>query len=235
MQNQPAGAVRQKIPFTPDGVIAALEQDGAVTAVQAADVREYARRKEAALRKAPRSKDSEDFYVSPIEIVASAALPSRNPRRKTLGEDEICEAFSKAAGVPFERIDPLKLDTRSVCTIVSKPFARKNLLVPVRIEAGGLTVAMVNPFDKSTIQWLEDITGYRIRPALGLRREILKTINEIFAFEHSLIKAEKLKTGIPDLGNLEQLVDIAGGREIEASNRHVVNAVDLLLDRKSVV
>ena len=113
-------------------------------------------------------------------------------------------------------------------TIVSKPFARKNLLVPVRIEGAELRVAMVNPFDKSTIHWLEDITGYRILPTLGLRQEILKTINEIFAFEYSLIKAEKLKTHIPDLGNLEQLVDLAGGQEIEASNRHIVNAVDLL-------
>lgn len=113
-------------------------------------------------------------------------------------------------------------------TIVSKPFARKNLLVPVRIEGAELRVAMVNPFDESTVHWLEDITGHRILPTLGLRQEILKTINEIFAFEYSLIKAEKLKTHIPDLGNLEQLVDLAGGQEIEASNRHIVNAVDLL-------
>jgi general secretion pathway protein E len=228
MQNQPPSALRQRIPFTAEAVIALLEGTGLISATLAAEILQHARKKEATLKKNLKTQENEEPFVSPVEIVASFALPSRNPRRKTLGEDDICEAYSKAADIPFERIDPLKLDTRAVCTIVSKPFARKNLLVPIRIEGSELTVAMVNPFDKSTIHWLEDITGYRVRPALALRQEILKTINEIFAFEHNLIKAEKLKTHIPDLGNLEQLVDLAGGQEIEASNRHIINAVDLL-------
>jgi len=229
MRDHTSSMTQQRVPLTLEGVAGALEHAGVLTAPQAAEVIQHGRKKEAALRRSLKSKDSEDPWVSPIEIVASFGLPSKNPRRKTLEEDEICEAYSGAAGVPFERIDPLKLNARSVCMIVSKPFARKNLLVPLRIESGELTVAMVNPFDGSTIHWLEDFTGYTIKPALGLRHEILKTINEVFAFEHSIIKAEKLKTHITDLGNLEQLVDIAGGQEIEASNRHVVNAIDLLL------
>jgi general secretion pathway protein E len=228
MPDQPAATLRQKVPFTVEAICALLEREGYISASQAADLLEGAPKRETTLRKGHRAKETDDGYVSPVEIIASAGLPSRNPRRKTLGEDEICEVYSSASGVPFERIDPLKLDARSVCTIVSKPFARKNLLVPIRVEADVLTVAMVNPFDRPTIHWLEDITGHRIRPTLGLRHEILKTINEVFAFEHSLIKAEKLKAHVPDLGNLEQLVDITGGQEIEASNRHVVNAVDLL-------
>jgi general secretion pathway protein E len=228
MRSPSTSATRPKCPFTVQSVLAVLERAALIDAAQAADVVQHAGRTETSLRKALKGKDNEDPYVSPIEVVAAAGLPNRNPRRKTLGEDDICEAYSASVGIAFERIDPLKLDTRSVCTIVSKPFARKNLLVPIRLENETLTVAMVDPFDKTTIHWLEDITGYRVRPALGLRRDILKTINEIFAFEHSLIKAEKLKTRIPDLGNLEQLVDIAGVQEIEASNRHVVNAVDLL-------
>ncbi len=229
MQDKPTSVLPQKVPFTLEGVVGALESAGTIDASQAAAVFQQARKRETALRLSFRSKEDETPYVSPIEILASFGFPSKNPRRKRVEEDEICDVYSSAAEVPFERIDPLKLDARSVCTIVSKPWARKRLLVPVRIEDQSLTVAMVNPFDKPTVNWLEDISGYRIRPALGLRSEILKTINEIFAFEHSLIKAEKLKVHIPDLGNLEQLVNIAGGQEIEASNRHVVNAVDLLL------
>ena len=228
MHDQATTISAKTVPFSLDAVAALLEQTGLLNRSQAADVIQHGRKKETALRKNLGAKDGDSPYVSPIEVVASFGFPSSNPRRKTLDEDEICEAYGRRAGIPFERIDPLKLDARSVCTIVSKPFARKNLLVPVRIEGDELRVAMVNPFDKSTIHWLEDITGYRILPVLGLRHEILKTINEIFAFEYSLIKAEKLKTQIPDLGNLEQLVDLARGQEIEASNHHVVNAVDLL-------
>ncbi|MBP2681810.1 MAG: type secretion system protein [Candidatus Krumholzibacteriota bacterium] len=228
MHDQATALSGKTVLFEVEAVAGLLAKSGVLGPDQMAAVHQQGRKKETALRKSVRAKESDDPYVSPIEVIAAFGFPSGNPRRKTLDEDEICEAYGRAAGVPFERIDPLKLDARSMCTIVSKPFARKNLLVPVRIEGGALVVAMVNPFDRSTIRWIEDITGFPIKPALSLRQEILKTINEIFAFEYSLIKAEKLKTQIPDLGNLEQLVDLARGREIEASNHHVVNAVDLL-------
>ncbi len=218
----------RKITFTIDAVARILEKAGLLNAVQASDVLQTGKKKESTLKRALRTKDTDNPFVSPIETIAAFGFPSANPRRKILAEDEICEAFSRLTEVPFERIDPLKLDARSVCEILSKPFARKNLLVPIRLEGGGLTVAMVNPFDKQTIHWIEDVTGLQIQPTLGLRHEIFKTINEVFAFEHSLIKAEKLRGHVPDLGNLEQLVDLASGHEIEASNHHVVNAVDLL-------
>ncbi len=228
MDEQTATKPLSRSVFSLELVVRILGKAGLLDATQVAEVGQTARKKESALKRKFKTRESDQPYVSPIEIVAAYGWPSGNPRRKTLDEDEICEEFSLATKIPFERIDPLKLDARSVCTIVSKPFARKNLFAPVRIEGGTVTVAMVNPFDKATIHELEDVTGFRVRPVLAVRAEILKTINEIFAFEHSLIKAEKLRTALPDLGNLEQLVDLASGREIEASNQYVINAVDLL-------
>ena len=228
MPNQSTPIAAPRSIFALETVVNTLREAGALNPVQARDVLKLGKKREASLVRRLRTNETEQPYISPIEIVAAFDLPSKNPRRKMLGEDEICETFSRIARVPFERIDPLKLEARSVCTIISKPYARKNLLVPIRLDGDAITVAMVNPFEKHTIQWLEDVTGFRIEPVLGLRAEILKTINEIFAFEHSLIKAEKLRDAVPDLGNLEQLVNIATGHEIEASNQHVVNAVDLL-------
>ncbi|UCH82960.1 MAG: type II/IV secretion system protein [Candidatus Latescibacterota bacterium] len=214
--------------FALDAVVHVLQRTGLLNDAQVDEIAQTGKRRASALRRNYKTRESDHPYVSPIEIIAAFGFPSKNPRRKTLEEDEICEAFSRATKIPFVKIDPLKLDARSVCTIVSKPFARKNLFAPVRIVGDVVTVAMVNPFDKTTIHELEDVTGYQIKPVLAIRAEILKTINEIFAFEHSLIKAEKLRSNVPDLGNLEQLVDLASGREIEASNQHIVNAVDLL-------
>jgi general secretion pathway protein E len=175
-----------------------------------------------------KTRESEQPYISPIEIIASIRLGDKTDGKEKSGEAELIQSYAKAANTRFIRIDPLKLDAKSVCSIISKPFARKNLLVPIKLEGGKLTVAMVNPFDKEAIQSLEDVTGYTIEPVLGLRSEILKTINEIFAFEYSLIKAEKTRRVTYDLGNLEQLVDI-NDRELDASDQHIINAVDLLL------
>jgi general secretion pathway protein E len=214
--------------FTLEAVVRQLERAKIIGPEQAGAIFESAPVITVELRKRLKSKDSDQPYVSPLEVIAVFGIPARNAEGITLSESELCEHYSRTSGLPFMRIDPLKLDAKSVCNIVSKPFARKNLLVPLKLEGELLTVAMVNPFDKEAIQGLEDVTGSSILPVLGLRREILKTINEIFAFEHSLIKAEKSRNISYDLGNLEQLVDISD-RELDASDKHVVNAVDLLL------
>jgi general secretion pathway protein E len=172
---------------------------------------------------------SDGAFVSPLEVIAAFRFPSRNPRRDHMDEEELCRAFGEATGMGFTRIDPLKLDARTLAAIVSKPFAQKHLMVPIHLEGGRLSVAMVNPFDKAAINNIEHATGYAVEPVLGLRVEILKTINEIFAFERSLQKAEKLRTAAFDVGNLEQLVEVRGDQELDGSDQHVVRAVDLLL------
>jgi general secretion pathway protein E len=168
-------------------------------------------------------------FISPLEVIASFRFPSKNPRREFLDEEELCRTLAEATGVPFARIDPVKLDARKLAAIVSKPFALKHLMVPVKLEAGRLSVAMVNPYDKTAIHNIEHATGYSVEAVLGLRGEILKTINEIFAFERSLQKAEKMRAATFDIGNLEQLVEVRGDEELDSSDQHVVRAVDLLL------
>jgi len=172
---------------------------------------------------------SANDFVSPLEVIASFRFPSRNPKREFLDEEELCRAFGEATGTAFTRIDPLKLDARTLATIVSKPFAQKHLMVPIRLDGGRLSVAMVNPYDKAAINNIEHATSYHVEPVLGLRVDILKTINEIFAFERSVQKAEKMRTASLDVGNLEQLVQVRGDQELDSSDQHVVRAVDLLL------
>jgi general secretion pathway protein E len=197
---------------------------------QAAQVRAEGEARRATLHAELRDHGAPDGgWVSPIEVIASFRFPGRTPKREFLDEADLCAAFGEATGTAFTRIDPLKLDARTLAAIVSKPFALKHLMVPIRLDGRRLTVAMLNPFDKAAINNIEHATGFIIEPVLGLRRDILKTINEIFAFERSLQKAEKLRANWTDIGNLEQLVDIRGDEELDSSDQHVVRAVDLLL------
>ena len=214
--------------FSLDAVATILRKAGALNDDQVWEVLRSGKGKEASLRRQFKTKDGDEPYVSPIEVIASFGFPSSNPRRKTMDTMEISEAYAANSSLPFIQIDPLKIDAKALCRIVSKPFARKHLLVPVKLEGGRLTVAMVNPFDREVVHGLEDVTGYTIEPALGIRGEILKTINEIFALEQTLLKAEEQRDAIEDLANLEQLVDLVSDREVEATDRHVVNAVDML-------
>ena len=202
--------------------ILTLEQEASVQS-------EAGARRTALLRELRERGLSGGGYISPLEIIASFRFPSRNPRRDHLDEEELAHAFGDAVNMPFARIDPLKLDAKKLAAIVSKPFAQKHLMVPIRLDGSQLWVAMVNPFDRAAINNFEHATGYAVEPVLGLRAEILKTINEIFAFERSLQKAEKARAAAFDVGNLEQLVDIGSDEELDSSDQHVVRAVDLLL------
>jgi general secretion pathway protein E len=215
--------------FSMGWVLKLLAAQGVFTPEQIEELRTGYHARLSEVRNRLRTRSSETPYVSPLELIASFQFPSANPRREYMNDVELCQLFSQASGVPFSRIDPLKLDAKRLCSIVSKPFARKHLLVPILQDENRLTVAMVNPMDRVAIQSLEDVTGFTIIPVLGLRVEILKTINEIFAFEHSLQKAEMARAASDDLGNLEQLVDIMTEDELDASDQHIVKAVDLLL------
>ncbi len=214
--------------FSLRSVVELLKTEGFIDSASEKNILRGAGETEKKLKNQIRSTNYDSQYFSPIEIIASMGIPVGREGGDAC-EKEIFQNYASAARIPFISIDPLKLDAKSVCDIISKPFARKNLLVPVKLKGDRLTVAMVNPFDKEVVQGLEDVTGYKVEPMLGLRNEILKTINEIFAFEHSLIKAEKSKLANRDFGNLEQLVDISMETELDASDHHIIKAVDLLL------
>ena len=226
----PELTVRRDDAFELGHAIELLLERRVLSAEQAATLRHDAAARRIAVARELRERwGSDGGFVSPLEVFASFRFPSRNPRHEFIDEEELCRAFAEASNVPFTRIDPLKLDARTLAAIVSKPFAQKHLMVPIGLESQRLSVAMVNPFDRTAIHNIEHATGYAVEPMLGLRGEILKTINEIFAFERSLQKAEKMRTTALDMGNLEQLVDIRGDEELDSSDQHVVRAVDLLL------
>jgi general secretion pathway protein E len=214
--------------FTVESVSHALAGAGFLSADQMQQILNSAAVHRARLKKKFKHQKNGEIFISPLELIHEFGFPSKNPKRDHMDEAEICAAFASVSNIPFVRIDPLKLDAKILCTIVSKPFARKHLLVPIQIQGNVLTVAMVNPFLRETIHSLEDVTGCTIAPVLGMRQEILKTINEVFAFEHSLMKAEQQRDATQDLGNLEQLAQMMTDEEVDASDKHIIKAVDLL-------
>ena len=49
-----------------------------------------------------------------------------------LGDEErIMRALARETGLPFVKIDPLKLDAQLVTSVISRPFARRHLVVPL--------------------------------------------------------------------------------------------------------
>jgi general secretion pathway protein E len=175
-------------------------------------------------------KEAARYDVSPVEVVAAFQVPLANGRG-SLDEDRVTEAAARAAGIPYLKIDPLKLDMALATRTVSRPYAQKHVLLPLeRTEQGRLRVAVANPFDRELFENFHHLTGMPLEPVLSAKSDILKSIAHIYGFNRTLARAadDFGAAGAP-VSNFEQLVSLSGTQELEASDRPVVQAVDYLL------
>ncbi len=165
--------------------------------------------------------------VSSIEVVASLNLEIQGAPGQVLTEDIISEVVAKHAGLPFKKIDPLKLNPEVVTQILSRAFARRSISVPIERENDTLTLAVADPYNIEVVENIERM-GYKVKRIVSPQTDILKIITEFYGFRSSVTAAAREMTSEVDLGNLEQFVKMKSVSEIEATDKHIVNAVEFL-------
>jgi general secretion pathway protein E len=184
-------------------------------------LREQASRGGRALRRAD---------LSPVEILASFGFPDARREGEALDEDKASAAVAEAVGVPYRKIDPLKLDAQLITRTLSRPFARKHAVLPLEKRGGALVVATANPFDRELFENLQALTGMVVEPVLSAPSDIHQAIAEVYGFREQIREAQTQVTGgVADIGNLEQFVNLSGLDALEASSEPVVAAVEYLL------
>ena len=198
-----------------------------LTEDQAAEIRVKSPSMVARLERVQRNARGLDADVTPAEIVAGFGV--KRPDGKLLDEDRITEALADELGYPYQKIDSLTIDHELVTTSLPRRFAKKYVVLPLKREGQVLTVAVDNPFNLRLVDDLRATTGMDARLVLSSKSDILQTITEIFGFRSSVDRAAAEAGTDYDLGNLEQLFRLKSEEEIEASDRHIVNAVEYLL------
>ena len=167
--------------------------------------------------------------ISPAELIASFNLEIPGSPGRHLTEDAITEATAEAVGLPYLKIDPLALDLNVVTAHIPRPFALKNLIVAVAESSASITVAVADPFNDRIVNELAEARKLEIRRVLSSKSDILKILREFYGFRASVMAAEAEAAAKIDLGNLEQLFKLKGHHDIEGNDKHVVTAVDFLL------
>ncbi|WNG38569.1 type II/IV secretion system protein [Archangium violaceum] len=226
---------RSKTDFSLSFVLEALVSQRVLTAEQGQNIltREQAARARVLKNQGITGKDAARYEVSPVEIVAAFQVPLADGRG-VLDEDRVTEIAARAAGIPYKKVDPLKLDMALATRTVSRPFAQKHVLLPLeRGQDGRLLVAVANPFDKELFESIHVLTGMPIEPVLSAKTDILKAIADIYGFKRTLARAaDDFSTNpqnSPQIGNFEQLVSLSGRQELDAADQPVVQAVDYML------
>jgi len=165
--------------------------------------------------------------IHPIDLLFSIERFS-GPEAE-LDEGTVGRFLAEKANVPFIQIDPLKVNMEVLTKYISRPFARRNFVVPIREEEKGLICALLDPFDRVLLDSLKRNTGKDIIPVVATKKDITRILTEFYGLRSSVRKAENVLDPLVNLGNLEQLVKMKTERELEASDSHVVKAVEYLL------
>ena len=167
--------------------------------------------------------------VTIIDVITSMNLKMADDPSRSVDEEVIYQALSRDWGLPYKKIDPLKLDLNLVTTTIPRSFAMKHLLMPVSIDDGYLTVSTSNPFNFEAFEDVARASQMKVKTVVSTKSDIIKLIDEFFGFKSSIAAAEN-QFGAPgvDLGNLEQYVRLKSADELPSNDQHIVNAVNHL-------
>jgi general secretion pathway protein E len=176
-----------------------------------------------------RHHSGEPSVVTLIDIIESLKITSSGAEGKLLSAEIIMMTVANHLNKPFLKIDPLKLDYEVVTQVISKPYAIKHQIVPIALSDNLLTVATADPFDMEAVDWIQRTSGYKVDIVVTTKADILKIITEFFGFKSAITSANKEIGSKTDFANLEQFVNLKSISELEATDQHIVNAVEYLL------
>jgi general secretion pathway protein E len=227
-------------PVTFEELLGVLVREGMLTQDRAQELYEHKDRQlarllqeqqRAAANAGPASsagpRSAEPVAIGPIELVLSFGVT--DPRGRSLSEDKLTELYARQLGIPYVKLDPLKLDAAFVTGAWSRAFARKHTMLAIADLGTAIRVALLDPFDRWGLETAERSVGRKLELVIASKGDIQRLITEFYGFRRSVKNAEdKLSTGV-DIGNLEQLVRMKTANEIEASDEHVVHAVEYLM------
>jgi general secretion pathway protein E len=167
--------------------------------------------------------------VNSIDVLTALKL-KRADGGQRLDEEVVYQVLAAEWNIPYQKIDPLKLDLNIVTTTIPRMFARKHLVLPVDIQDGCLTVATPDPFNVEVLDDIRRVTNMKVQFAVSSKADVIKLIDEFFGFKSSIAAAEDMYgTSTVDLGNLEQYVRLKSADELPANDQHIVKAVNHLL------
>ncbi len=192
-----------------------LVQDGMVASVEA--------EKLAISHRADRAK------VHPLIVIGEQKWRNLTPPCKLLSVEFLTEWLAARIGMTYFHIDPLQLDFGDIASIVSKSYAERLKIMPVKVSAGEVVIATAEPFMTEWVAELERVLSLKISLVLASPLDINRYLPEIYSLAQSVQAASKARAGLViGVQNFEQLVELGKNKNLDANEQHVVTLVDWL-------
>lgn len=168
--------------------------------------------------------------VHPIVVIGEQKWKNLRSPHQALNAEFLAEWLAQKVGLDFYHIDPLKLSFGSIGTLVSKAYAERLRILPIKVSEKEVTIATAEPYFIDWISDLERILKQKIKLVMANPIEITRYLPEVYSLANSVMKASEAKAGqIIGVQNFEQLVEIGKNNNLDANEQHVVNIADWLL------
>ncbi len=147
---------------------------------------------------------------------------------KPLDLEALTEWLAQRCGLPYLRIDPLRVDVGRVAEIMSINYAEARHALPLNVGLTEVTIATCEPLDIAWVAEIEAHTRKTVKLVVVSPIELARYTTEFYTLSRSVRNA--IKTGeISGLASFEQLVELGrSNKQLDANDQGVVQVVDWL-------
>ncbi len=169
--------------------------------------------------------------LHPLVLVANLRLPDQRHPGKPLSLEVLTQWLADKAGLPYLKIDPMKIDVAAVTQVVSNAYAQRYRILPVAVTDLQVVFASSEPFDTRWLADLAHILRKDIQRVVCSPLDLNRYLAEWWSVQRSIQRARDAKDGQPGSAilNFEQLVELGKTGDVGVDDRHVVHIVDWLL------
>jgi type IV pilus assembly protein PilB len=97
-------------------------------------------------------------------------------------DEEKALAIAQKHGVEFIRLSETNLSSQ-VVRLLPQWLVTQHNVIAVRLEEDTLYVAMTNPVDLPTLDQINLVTGFKVKPVVAIEREIIEAISQHYGAE----------------------------------------------------
>ncbi len=167
----------------------------------------------------------------PLVVIADAKLKAASAPHRLLTLDVLSEWLAAKVGLPYARIDPLKVDFSRIADLMSVSYATRFRILPIEIKTNEVVIATSEPY---LVEWLPEMQRMwrrDVRRVFANPNDVTRYIAEFFTLARS-VKGAAAKGGAAAQNSFEQLVELgsatAAGRQFDSNDAHIVQIVDWL-------
>ena len=168
-----------------------------------------------------------DSAQHPLVRLANVNLLRKGSARP-LDVEALTEWLAGRCGLPYLRIDPLRVDVGRVAEVMSITYAERRHALPLTLGLSEVTIATCEPFDVAWVAEIEAHVRKTVKLVLASPLELARYTTEFYTLSRSVRNA--VKAGETSaLASFEQLVELGrSNKQLDANDQGVVQVVDWL-------